>query len=146
MAAEFCRRAPIVLVNRAKQKDTGFNFCNSEFVPYLGSKLTPAKSQSRNAMTDFFTLALSRAEDISVSNPSMNDSSGMLRRVAWYKLADVAEVLTAFIMRVIALTKEAKSTSETSVNFYQTTRRNLPEGNHLDTRRRKNLKPHLEKY
>jgi hypothetical protein len=43
----------------------------------------------------------------------------------------------------IALMMEAASTSETSVNFYQTTRRNNPEGSHLHTRRRENLKSHL---
>jgi hypothetical protein len=37
---------------------------------------------------------------------------------------------------------EAASTSETSVNFYQTTQRNNPEDSHLLTRRRKNLKSH----
>jgi hypothetical protein len=37
---------------------------------------------------------------------------------------------------------EASSTSETSVNFYQTTRRNNPEDSHLYTRRRENLKAH----
>jgi hypothetical protein len=31
----------------------------------------------------------------------------------------------------IALMMEAASTSETSVNFYQTTRRNIPEDSHL---------------
>jgi hypothetical protein len=30
----------------------------------------------------------------------------------------------------------------TSVNFYQTTRRNIPEGSYLHTRRRENLKSH----
>jgi hypothetical protein len=35
---------------------------------------------------------------------------------------------------------EAASTSETSANFYQSTRRNNPEDSHLHTRRRKNLK------
>jgi hypothetical protein len=35
---------------------------------------------------------------------------------------------------------ETASTSETSVNFYQTTRRNNPEDSHLHTRRLKNLK------
>jgi hypothetical protein len=35
---------------------------------------------------------------------------------------------------------EAESTSETSVNFYQTTRRNNPEDSHLHNRRRENLK------
>jgi hypothetical protein len=38
---------------------------------------------------------------------------------------------------------EASNTSETSVNFYQTTRRNIPEDNHLRTRRRENLKSRL---
>jgi hypothetical protein len=35
---------------------------------------------------------------------------------------------------------EAVSTSEKSVNFYQTIRRYNPEDSHLHTRRRKNLK------
>jgi hypothetical protein len=34
-------------------------------------------------------------------------------------------------IRLIALMMEAASTSETSVNFYQTTRRNIPEDSHL---------------
>jgi hypothetical protein len=38
---------------------------------------------------------------------------------------------------------EAASTSETFVNFYQTTLCNNPEDSHLDTRRRENLKSHL---
>jgi hypothetical protein len=33
-------------------------------------------------------------------------------------------------------------TSETSVSFYETTRRNIPLGCHLHTRRRENLKSH----
>jgi hypothetical protein len=37
---------------------------------------------------------------------------------------------------------EAASTSETSVNFYQTTRYNIPEDSRLHTRRCKNLKSH----
>jgi hypothetical protein len=40
----------------------------------------------------------------------------------------------------IALMMEAASTSEMSVNFYQTTRCNKPEESHLHTRRRENLK------
>jgi hypothetical protein len=44
-------------------------------------------------------------------------------------LADVSEVLTASIIR--AMVMEAISTSETSVNFYQTTRRSVPEDSHL---------------
>jgi hypothetical protein len=42
----------------------------------------------------------------------------------------------------MALTMEAARTSETPVNFDQTTRRNNPENSHLHTRRRQNLKFH----
>jgi hypothetical protein len=45
--------------------------------------------------------------------------------------------------REIALMMEAASTSETSVNLYQTTWRNNPEGSHLHTRRHENLKSHM---
>jgi hypothetical protein len=76
-------------------------------------------------------------------------SSGMLRRVVWWKFTDISEVLSASIFRaisiiraLIALQMEAVSTSETSVNFYQTTRRNIPEDSHLHTRRCENLKSH----
>jgi hypothetical protein len=55
----------------------------------------------------------------------------------------VSEVLaTAIIRAMIALMMEAASTSETSVNFYQNTRRNIPEGSYLHTRRHENLKSH----
>jgi hypothetical protein len=43
---------------------------------------------------------------------------------------------------LIALMVDAASTSETSVNFYQTTLRNNPENSHLHTRRHENLKSH----
>jgi hypothetical protein len=46
---------------------------------------------------------------------------------------DVSEVITASI---IALMMEAVNTSETSVNFYHTSRINGPEDGHLHTRRR----------
>jgi hypothetical protein len=45
-------------------------------------------------------------------------------------------------MAIIALMMEAVSTSETSVNIYQTAGRNIPEDSHLHTRRRENLKSH----
>jgi hypothetical protein len=48
----------------------------------------------------------------------------------------VVEVYRVLIVLVI----EAASTSETSVNLYQTTRRYNPEDSHLHTRRRENLK------
>jgi hypothetical protein len=52
----------------------------------------------------------------------------MLHHVIWYKFTSVSEVLAASI---IALIMEAASTSETSVNFYQTTWHNIPEDSHL---------------
>jgi hypothetical protein len=42
--------------------------------------------------------------------------------------------------RFIALTMDAAGTSETSVNFYRTTRRYNPEDNHRHTHRCENLK------
>jgi hypothetical protein len=39
---------------------------------------------------------------------------------------------------------EAVSNCEMSVNIYQITRRNIPEGSHLHTRRCENLKSHLD--
>jgi hypothetical protein len=55
----------------------------------------------------------------------------LLRLVFWYKFAYVSEVLTASIIKVIAMMMEAAVTSETSVNFYQTTRSNSLEDRHL---------------
>jgi hypothetical protein len=46
---------------------------------------------------------------------------------------------------LIALMMEAARTSETLVNFYQTTWRNNPEDNHLRTLRRENLKSYKRK-
>jgi hypothetical protein len=42
-----------------------------------------------------------------------------------------------------ALMMEAVSTYETSVNFYETTQRNIPEGCHLHTHCHENLKSHF---
>jgi hypothetical protein len=47
---------------------------------------------------------------------------------------------TAHIILLIALMMEAVSTSETSVDFYETTWRNILEDSHLHARRRENLK------
>jgi hypothetical protein len=41
------------------------------------------------------------------------------------------------------LMMEAASTSETSVSFYESTRRNIPEDSHFHTRRGDYLKSHL---
>jgi hypothetical protein len=65
----------------------------------------------------------------------------MLRRVVWYKFTDVSEVLIASI--IIAMMIEAASTSEMLLNLYQTTRRNVPQDDHLHTRRRENLNSHI---
>jgi hypothetical protein len=51
-------------------------------------------------------------------------------------------VVAVFIIRAMM---EAASTSETSVNFYQTTRRIITEDSHLHNRRRENLRSHLKK-
>jgi hypothetical protein len=53
---------------------------------------------------------------------------------------NVSEVLATSI---IALIMEAARTSETSVNYYQTTQRYNPEDSHLRTHRRENLKSSL---
>jgi hypothetical protein len=45
----------------------------------------------------------------------------------------LVEVYRGSITRAIAPMMEAASTSEKSVNFYQTTRRNNPEDSHLHT-------------
>jgi hypothetical protein len=53
------------------------------------------------------------------------------RRVVWYKFADVPEVLAASINKENARMMKAARTSETSVNFYHTTRRYNPEDSRL---------------
>jgi hypothetical protein len=50
---------------------------------------------------------------------------------------DVSKLLANFIIREIALMME------TSVNFYQTTRRNIPEDSHLHPHRHEKLKSDL---
>jgi hypothetical protein len=80
-----------------------------------------------------------------------------LKRIIWKKTAfwditpcslaevDASRVFTASIISaLIALIKEAVRTSVTSVNFYNTTLCDIPEGCHLHTRHRENLKSHEE--
>jgi hypothetical protein len=62
----------------------------------------------------------------------------MLGRVVWQTFTDVSEMLATSVIR-------AARTSETSVNFDQTSRRNIPEDSHLHNRRRENLKSQLMK-
>jgi hypothetical protein len=45
---------------------------------------------------------------------------------------------------IIVLMMEEASTSETSVNFYETRRRRIPEDSHLHDSRRENLKSHQQ--
>jgi hypothetical protein len=59
----------------------------------------------------------------------------MLHRVICYKLIDVSEVLTASIIRTMRA-----STSENSVSFFHTTRRNIPEYSRFHIHRHENLK------
>jgi hypothetical protein len=47
-------------------------------------------------------------------------------------------------MWLLVLMMEAVSTSETSVNFYHTTRRKIPEDSHLHIHRRENQKSHQQ--
>jgi hypothetical protein len=47
---------------------------------------------------------------------------------------------------IITLMMEAARTSETSVNFYQTTQRYNPEDSHLRTHRHENLKSYHEQW
>jgi hypothetical protein len=53
----------------------------------------------------------------------------LLSRVVWAKFAGVSEVLDT--SNINAPMMEAARTSETLVNFDQTTRRNNPENSHL---------------
>jgi hypothetical protein len=53
----------------------------------------------------------------------------LLHRVVLQKFTDVSEVLATSI----ALMMEAANSSETPVNFYQTTGRNNPEDGHFHT-------------
>jgi hypothetical protein len=48
--------------------------------------------------------------------------SGILHCEVWWKLTDVSEMLTAFVIRAPVLLMEAISTAETSLSFCQTTR------------------------
>jgi hypothetical protein len=58
------------------------------------------------------------------------------------KISSYEDDLSSEMLRRDALKMEAESIFGTSVNFYQTTRRNMPE-DRLHTRRRENLKSHL---
>jgi hypothetical protein len=54
-----------------------------------------------------------------------------LRAVARFQVLKAMSMNTAVFWAIIALMTKAASTSEKSVNFYQTTRHNSPEDSHL---------------
>jgi hypothetical protein len=62
-------------------------------------------------------------------------SPPLSRRLPSYKFPDVSEMLCSS-------DDGAVSTYETSVNFYETTGRNIQDGSNVHTRRRENLKSH----
>jgi hypothetical protein len=66
--------------------------------------------------------------------------SEIKRRVVPLKLIDVSEVRTASIIRAMMDVR----TSETSVNFNLITWRYIPEDSKLHTRRRENVKSHID--
>jgi hypothetical protein len=68
---------------------------------------------------------------------NMKMASVMLRRVDWYTLTDVSEVLTASFIRS---TTNTVNTSKMSINVCQTARRYIPEDSHLLTPSSENLK------
>jgi hypothetical protein len=61
--------------------------------------------------------------------------SALLRCVVWYTFAEISEVLSATIIGAMSVSSlwcwRHQAPLKTSVNFYQTTRRNNPEGSHL---------------
>jgi hypothetical protein len=62
-------------------------------------------------------------------------------KMAVFWVVEPCSLVEASIIRaIITLMMEAASTSETSINFYQTTRCYSPEDSHLHTRRSENLK------
>jgi hypothetical protein len=66
----------------------------------------------------------------------------MLHYVVWQKFVNISEVLSASIIRAMMMV-EAVSTSEMSVNVYQTAWTYNPQDSHLHTRHRKNLKSYF---
>jgi hypothetical protein len=68
-----------------------------------------------------------------------------LKMAAFWDIAPccLVEVDQLFTYYLHYQSDEYSRTSETSVNFYETTRRNIPQCYHLHTRRRENLKSHL---
>jgi hypothetical protein len=75
-----------------------------------------------------------RYQPTSLHNATIQNSNIVIKKdvcllgcyAVWYKVTEVSEVFTASIIRAI--------------NFYQTTRCDIPEGSRLHTRHRENLK------
>jgi hypothetical protein len=77
--------------------------------------------------------------DSDKASPSRWLSSELLHRAVWYTFNIVSDVLPAYTIKAM---RWRKSTSGTSVNFYQTARGNVQEDSHLHIRRGENLKTH----
>lgn len=67
---------------------------------------------------------------------SLKMTAGMLRRVVSYRFTDVSVTLTACNILIIELI----NTYGTSVNFYETARRSVPDDSRPHAHRRENLK------
>jgi hypothetical protein len=62
---------------------------------------------------------------------------------SWFSLVRLSKYWVNILNKVITLMMEAGTSSETSVNYYQSTRRNNPEDSHFHTRRRENFESHI---
>jgi hypothetical protein len=100
-------------------------------LPGTGQALEPSRAEAR-ARAGLYP------QEINIRDPRLHGNK-ITNEDDCLKLTDVSEVLTA---SSISLMMEAVSISETLVNFYETTLRNIPEDSYLDTRRRENLKSH----
>jgi hypothetical protein len=73
----------------------------------------------------------------------------MRKREALWKTTNIQQKITKMVVFWVvarfALMMEAARTSETLVNFYQTTRHYNPEDSRLHTHRRENLKSYQQK-
>jgi hypothetical protein len=58
----------------------------------------------------------------------------------------ITKAITPLLWYVVTMMVEAVSTFETSVNIYQTTRRNILEDSQFHTCRRENMKPHIRAF
>jgi hypothetical protein len=98
--------------------------------PNLGANIFPSTSFSDTCNLWYF---------LKVRGPRRWLSSGLLRRVAWLPTFERCLLPPSSGWCVMM---DVASTSDTSVNFYQTTRRNNAYDSHIHNRSRENLKSH----